>query len=122
MQQVVRIERTVTKLDGTPLNGKRPRIEVCFGITSASPGSASASKLLELNRGHWAIENKVHWVRDVTWDEDRSQVRRHGAPHAMASLRNIAMGVLRIAGATNIAAALRHCARNLPAVLRLVAA
>jgi hypothetical protein len=117
---VVRVERIVTKLDGTPLNGKRARVEVSFGITSAPPKRASASKLLELNRGHWGIENKVHWVRDVTFDEDRSQVRRHGAPHAMASVRNLAIGVLRIAGATNVAAALRHCARNIGGTLRLV--
>lgn len=119
-QQVVRVERTVTKLDGTPLNGKRPRTEVSFGITSAPPERASASKLLDLNRGHWAIENKLHWVRDVTFDEDRSQVRRSGSPHAMASVRNLAIGVLRIAGVSNIAAALRHCARNVGAALRLV--
>jgi hypothetical protein len=119
-QQVIRIERTVTQLDGTPLKGKRPRTEVSFGITSAPPERAPASKLLELNRGHWAIENKLHWVRDVTFDEDRSQVRRCGSPHAMASMRNLAIGVLRIAGASNIASALRHCARNVGVALRLV--
>jgi len=119
-QQVVRVERTVTKLDGTPLNGKRPRTEVSFGITSVPPERASASKLLELNRGHWAIENKLHWVRDVTFDEDRSQVRRRGSPHSMASVRNLAIGVLRIAGASNIAAALRHCARNVRTTLQLM--
>lgn len=117
---MVRVERIVTKLDGTPLNGKRARIEVSFGITSAPPERASETKLLELNRGHWAIENKLHWVRDVTFDEDRSQVRRRGAPHAMASVRNLAIGVLRIAGATNIAAALRHCARSIGTTLRLL--
>jgi Transposase DDE domain len=119
-QQVIRIERTVSKLDGTPLSSKRPGTEVCLGITSAPPARASASRLLELNREHWTIENRVHWVRDVTFDEDRSQVRRRGLPQAMATMRNLAIGVLRIAGATNIAAGLRHCARHLQSVLRLL--
>ena len=60
----------------------------------------------------WAIENQLHWVRDVTYDEDRSQVRTGAGPHVMASLRNTAIGLLRLAGWTNIAAALRHHARN----------
>ena len=76
--------------------------------------------MLELNRGHWSIENRVHWVRDVTFDEDRSQVRKGAAAQVMACLRNVALSVLRRAGATNIAAALRHCAGNIPKVLRLI--
>ncbi|MGQ0508927.1 MAG: transposase, partial [Myxococcaceae bacterium] len=47
-------------------------------------------RLLELARGHWTIENRLHWVLDVTVDEDRSQVRRGAAAHAMASLRKLA--------------------------------
>jgi hypothetical protein len=93
---------------------------VCFGITSAPPKRASPARLLELNRGHWSIENKLHWVRDVTFDEDRSQVRKHGAPRAMASLRNMAISVMRIAGATNIAAATRRCASHAKNALSLM--
>jgi predicted transposase YbfD/YdcC len=108
LRQAVRIERRTTTLDGTPL-----RQEIAFGITSLSPTQASRERLLELNRGHWGIENKIHWVRDVTFDEDRSQIRKHTGAHLMASLRNFAIGLLRLAGATNIAAALRHCAHNI---------
>ncbi|HVM13175.1 MAG TPA: ISAs1 family transposase, partial [Egibacteraceae bacterium] len=61
---------------------------------------------------HWGIENRLHWVRDVTFDEDRSTVRTGHAPHVMAALRNLAITTLRLAGATNIAAALRHHARD----------
>lgn len=119
VKQVMRIERRATKLDGSPLPS-RPGIEIVFAITSAAPEKASPSKLLELNREHWGIENKVHWVRDVTFDEDRSQVGRSSAAHGMASLRNIAMNLLRVAGATSIAASLRHCGGNVADVLRLV--
>jgi hypothetical protein len=91
-----------------------------YGITSLSPQQASPARLLALNRGHWAIENKLHWVRDVTFDEDRSQVRTGATAHAMATLRNLAITLLRLAGATNIAAALRQCARHLKDALRLI--
>jgi len=114
-EQVLRIERTVHDLSGTFL-----RREVVFGITSLTCKKAPPARLLGLNRGHWTIENRLHWVRDVTFDEDRSQVRRGRAAHAMASLRNLAIGLLRLAGAVNIAAALRHCAAKLHKALRLI--
>jgi hypothetical protein len=63
-------------------------------------------------RRHWHIENQIHWVRDVTYDEDRSQIRTGTGPHVMAALRNAAIGALRITGVTNIAAANRHHARD----------
>ena len=114
-QQVFRIERVTTKLDGTPM-----RHEVVFGITSLSATKAPPSRLLTLNRGHWGIENRLHWVRDVTFDEDRSQVRKGAAAQAMAALRNLAIGLLRRAGAKNIAAALRHCVHHSETALRLI--
>ncbi len=114
-QQVFRIERTTTKLDGTPM-----RHEVVFGITSLSATTGPPNRLLALNRGHWGIENRLHWVRDVTFDEDRSQVRKGAGAQAMAALRNLAIGLLRRAGATNIAAALRHCVHHPETALRLI--
>jgi len=108
LRQAVRIERRTTKLDGTPL-----RQEIAFGITSLSTVKADQQRLLELSRGHWGIENKLHWVRDVTFDEDRSQIRKRTGAHMMATLRNFAISLLRLAGATNIAGAVRHCALNI---------
>ena len=117
--QVMRIERVVTKLDGSPL--RKRDVEVSFAISSVSRQRGSAKTMLEHQRGHWAIENKLHYVRDVTYDEDRSQVRKRAAPQAMAALRNLAISVLRLAGATtDIAAALRHCARKVRTTLRLI--
>jgi hypothetical protein len=58
------------------------------------------------------IENRLHWVRDVDYDEDRSQVRTGCGPQVMATLRNTAIGLLRLAGRRSIAAALRHHIRD----------
>lgn len=115
MAQVFCLHRHTTDLAGRFL-----RAEVVYGVTSLSPAQADPARLLVLNRGHWAIENKVHWVRDVTFDEDRSQVRKHAGPHVMASLRNVAVSLLRLAGATNIARGLRRCAWQPAAALRLI--
>ena len=73
-----------------------------------TPEEATPARLLNLWRGHWGIENRIHWVRDVTMDEDRSQVRTGAAPQIMAALRNLTIGLLTMAGEPNIAAALRR--------------
>jgi hypothetical protein len=69
-------------------------------------------RLADLLRGHWAIENGLHYVRDTTFAEDASQVRAGTGPQVMACLRNLAIGVLSRAGSVNLAAALRHHARD----------
>ncbi len=86
------------------------RAEIVYGVTSLSRERASAAQVLELVRAHWHIENKSHWVRDVTFDEDRSQVRVGSIPQVMAALRNTAIGLMRVAGEVNIAAACRRFA------------
>lgn len=103
------------------LDGGNVRGEVVHGVTSR-PGTdaAAGAALLRLARGHWTIENRVHWVRDVTFDEDRSQVRKGNGPRVMATLRNLAMSIVRLAGARYVAKALRWCARDHRRVLRLV--
>ena len=71
------------------------RQEVIYGVTSLGRERADAEQLLELVRQHWHIENKSHWVRDVTFDEDRSQARSGNIPQVMATLRNTAIGLMR---------------------------
>ena len=73
-----------------------------------------------LTRHHWRIENRSHWVRDVTFDEDRSQVRCGSTPEVMAAFRNTAIGLLRVAGESNIAAACRRLAANPRSALALI--
>ena len=96
------------------------RAEVLYGVTRLRPERATPGRLLELVRGHWQIENQSHWVRDVTFDEDRSQVRCGNIPHVMAALRNTAIGLLRWAGHTNIAAACRQLAAQPAQALALI--
>ena len=86
--------------------------EHVFVITSLPEEDATPAQLADYIRGHWGIENRLHWVRDVTYREDHSQVRTGNAAHAMASIRNLAISIHRLTGATNIAAALRHTMRN----------
>ena len=70
--------------------------------------------------GHWAIEDRLHWVRDMDFDEDRSQVRTASGPRVMAALRNLAITILRLAGHSSIAAALRYHARRPDRPLRTI--
>jgi len=103
LQQVFQLTRTATfKKTG------EHRAETVYGITSLTPQQADASVLMNLVRSHWHIENKSHWVRDVTFGEDGSQVRCGNAPQVMAAFRNTAIGLMRSAGKTNIAAACRE--------------
>ena len=103
--QVAHVRRTVTT------KGHKT-VEVVYLITSADPPSAPPATLAAWVQGHWAIEDKLHWVRDVTFGEDDSQVRTGQAPRVMATLRNTAISLLRLAGWDNIAKALRHHARD----------
>ena len=86
----------------------RETVEQAYAITSLPPERADAARLLEIWRGHWGIENRLHWVRDVVFGEDRSQVRTESAPQLLAALRNLVIGMLRMSGVKNITAALRH--------------
>lgn len=114
-RQVFMIERHTThKKSG------RERHEVTYGVTSRRPERMSAPELLRLVRGHWHIENGVHWVRDVTFDEDRSQVRTGSIPAILATVRTTAIGLFRHAREPNIAAACRHCAAQPAVALALI--
>ena len=85
---------------------------VVYAVTSLTFAQAGPARLADLIRGHWSIENGLHWVRDVTFAEDASQVRAGTGPQVMACLRNLAIGVLSRAGPVNLAAALRRHARD----------
>lgn len=111
--QVCRVERVVQC-------GEQTTTETAYAITSAHPTRVGPRRLLRWWRGHWEIENRLHWVRDVTFDEDRSQVRTGSGPQVMAACRNTAIGILRRTGHANIADATRfYAAHPLPA-LRLL--
>lgn len=87
--------------------------ETVYAVTSLPTHQASPAHLTALIRGHWSIENALHWRRDVVWQEDKSQIRTANSLHIMASLRNIAITLLKRAGYKNIAKATRQL-RNHP--------
>jgi predicted transposase YbfD/YdcC len=103
--QIAQLRRTVTR-------GGKKSVEVVYLITSATHHDAPPAVLAAWVRGHWSVENKLHWVRDVTFDEDRSQVRTGTTPRVMATLRNTAINILRLTGSHHIATALRRYARD----------
>ena len=105
--QVACIERHTENLK----TGKK-RSETAYLITSLSPHKVSPKQLLDLNRGHWSIENKSHYVRDVTFDEDRSQVRTAQGPRMMAILRNLAIAIIRLLGFKCVPTGLRTFAQR----------
>jgi predicted transposase YbfD/YdcC len=111
--QVAQLRRTVTK------KGKKT-VEVVYLITSDR--DAGPAVLAAWARGHWHIENKLHWVRDVTYQEDKSLVRTGNAPRVMATLRSLAISILHLDGHANIAAANRHHAREPQRTLKLLQA
>jgi predicted transposase YbfD/YdcC len=110
----------VAQLRRTVLTKGKKTVEVVYLITSDR--SASPETLAAWVRRHWHIENKLHWVRDVTYQEDKSLVRTGNAPRVMASLRSLAISILRLDGHSNIAAANRHHARDPQRTLKLLQA
>lgn len=92
--------------------------ETVAGVTSLF--NADAAQLLKYNRGHWSIENRLHYVRDWTFDEDRSKVRTKKGPRMMAGLRNFAISLLRLLKFKNIAQAVRKLASKPHLVPRLI--
>ena len=103
--QVFAIQRIITDV-------KRSKTteEIIYGVTDLDVKDASPEEILQYNRGHWSIANKIHYVRDVTYDEDRSNVRKKNGPQVMACLRNFAMSILRLLNVNKIASALRDFA------------
>jgi len=94
--------------------------EVTFGITSLPPARADAERLLGMLRDYWRIENRLHYVRDVTMGEDASQIRSGAAPQVVAGLRNLSLALLRHTGVANIAERLRTYAGRPAAAVALV--
>ena len=101
VKQVCRMVRTTTRRGETTT-------EVAYAISSVNCEQADAAQMLQWWRGHWGIENRVHWVRDETFGEDRSRVRTEHAPQILAGVRNAVINWLRANKVTQIAAELRQ--------------
>jgi predicted transposase YbfD/YdcC len=110
--QAIQVTRKTRPVSARTGKRGRWRTETAYAITDLPAHQARPDELAAWIRGHWQIENGLHWVRDVTFAEDLSQIHTGAAPQVMASLRNLAISLHRLAGATNIAKALRHHGRN----------
>ena len=118
LQQVLRVDRRVIH----KTTGRVLRAECAYAVTSLRPRRATPAQLLGLWRGHWAVENQPHYVRDVAFDEDRATVRAKHAPQVMAAFRNITIGVIRRLGTTTITATCRRFAAQPLAALHALGA
>lgn len=95
-------------------------VERVYLISSQTRAQASPAQLLALNRGHWGIENRLHYVRDMAYDEDRCRARKGNSPRALACLRNFAISLLRLHQVPSIKAALRDLAAQANKVLAML--
>ena len=115
--QVAQIRRT--RISKTKTGGRKRTVEVVYVITSADHHVAPPPVLAAWVQHHWRIES-LHWIRDVVFDEDRCQIRTGTGAETMATLRNTAISLLRLAGWTTIAAALRHHQRHPDKIISLL--
>lgn len=114
--QVFRVIRYVGGLDG-----QRHSKEVAHCVTSLTPSKATAPDLAQLLRDHWgAIENKLHWVRDTTFNENASTLRTGTAPQAMAIIRNTLIAAFRLTGWANLKKARRHFSHTISRCVDLI--
>lgn len=111
VRQVFRITRQRTLRD-RETGALKTTTDVAYGITSLTRQQADAERVLEFNRGHWGIENKTHYPRDVTFGEDAHQAWTHHGPQNLASARNTAITLCRLYNHMNLAAARREFAWN----------
>ncbi len=115
LKQCLCLERRVIRLTTGEIATER-----VFGLTSLAPDQLDLAKLLQRWRGHWAVENRLHWVKDVVLKEDASRVRTGLAPLVLAMLRNALVTCLHTAGFDSITQGRRHFALNLDNAIAFV--
>jgi predicted transposase YbfD/YdcC len=86
--------------------------EIAYGLTSRTPEQANPQRILQVNRGHWTIENSCHYILDWTYDEDRSRIRTGYGPENITRLRRFAIGVIKSQGARSVAQKMRQLTRH----------
>jgi predicted transposase YbfD/YdcC len=99
--------------------------ETRYLIASLSPDEVSPKRLMEWVRGHWSVENGLHFLKDRWWDEDRQWSRRPGLAERLAMLRDAALTALRLIPGVEdlpIRARADHLGRNLRKALNFIGA
>lgn len=123
--QLIKVVRRRRALDGTRTRARRKvktTVEVVYFVTSLDHRQADPGLLAAWAKSHWRIENRLHYVRDVTFGEDASQVRVGSGPQLMAAIRNLVIGLARLAGSDNIARCTRRWCRRGPDALDVLLA
>jgi predicted transposase YbfD/YdcC len=111
VRQAFVIERHVTEKK----TGATSR-EIAYGLTSRTPAQARPQRVLQVNRGHWVIENGCHYILDWNYDEDRSRIRTGHGPENITRLRRFAIGLIKSRGARSVAQKMRQLTRHVRAV------
>jgi hypothetical protein len=115
VEQALRLERRILALATGHTS-----VEIEYGVLSLAPEQIALSTVLSRWRGHWSIEDKLHWSRDVLMGEDASRVRSGAAPQTLAALRNTVISLVKRLGHSSVSAARRHFALNLDESLSIV--
>lgn len=124
--QVLQVRRTRTtrnrKSPGKNGKAKRTTVEVVYLVCSLPMEQAQPEQVAAWVQGHWGIENRLHWVRDVVFDEDRHQLRTRNGPEIMAALRNLAIGLIRLVHGpgAGIASTTRSLSRRPKRAIKLI--
>ena len=95
----------------------RHSCEIAYGITSRPPHQANPERLLQVNRGHWTIENSCHYILDWNYDEDRSRIRTGYGPENITRLRRFAIGIIKSKRVRSVAQKMRELTQNVRLVL-----
>jgi hypothetical protein len=114
-EQGLRLERRVVSLTTGEIS-----TEIEYGVLSLLPDQLPLSTVLTRWRGHWGIENQLHWSRDVVMREDASRVRSGHAPQTFAALRNSVISLVHQAGYASLSAARRHFALHFQEALSFI--
>lgn len=117
LEQIGCIRRDTWGLDGVYI-GK----EFAFPITSATREAVPPAELNRHVRNHWGIEAKSHWVRDTVWQEDHNQSWAGNTAHVLAAFRNLALGILHLAGEHHVKRATERIARDRLRAIPIIAA
>jgi predicted transposase YbfD/YdcC len=108
VQQAYAIERHgINKKTG------KPSYDIAYCITSRQPDEANAQQLLNINRGHWSIENSCHYILDWNYDEDRCRIRTGHGPENISRLRRFAITLIKSKAVRNVAQKMRELNRNM---------
>jgi predicted transposase YbfD/YdcC len=92
-------------------SGKRS-LDIVYGITRRTPEEAAAQRLLQINRGHWCIENSCHYILDWSFDEDRCRICKGYGPENITRLRRFAISIIKLKGVRSVAQKMRDLNRN----------